>query len=59
VNFYTVVEAARRRNEVAIGYRRKAHALDATKAYGVVLNPVKSERVTFAEGDRIVVLAER
>src|SRR5436190_16525664 len=31
VNFYTVVEAARRRNEVAIGYRVVEHAKDAKK----------------------------
>jgi voltage-gated potassium channel Kch len=58
VNFYTVVEAARRRGEVAIGYRLEAHAKDASKAYGVAVNPVKSEKVTFAATDRIVLLAE-
>ena len=59
VNFYTVVEAARRRGEVAIGYRRMGEAAaDAGKAYGVVVNPKKSEPVTFAEADRIIVLAE-
>lgn len=58
VNFYTVVEAARRRGEVAIGYRRMALAKDADKAYGVAVNPKKSEKVTFSEADRVVVLAE-
>jgi ion channel POLLUX/CASTOR len=58
VNFYTVAEAARRRGEVAIGYRHAAQSKDAAKAYGVVVNPKKSERVTFAAGDQIVVLAE-
>jgi voltage-gated potassium channel Kch len=58
VNFYTVVEAARRKNEVAFGYRLKAHANDADKAYGVMVNPDKSKPITFAEGDRVVVLAE-
>ena len=57
VNFYTVVEAARRRGEVAIGYRLKSQARDAAKAYGVVVNPDKSNKVTFAEGDKIIVLA--
>ena len=33
-------------------------ARDAGKAYGVVVNPDKSAAVTFAEGDRLVVLAE-
>src|SRR5215213_5615641 len=58
MNFYTVVEAARQRNEVAIGYRIVAHSEDASKAYGVVINPNKSENITFSEWDRIIVLAE-
>jgi hypothetical protein len=58
VNFYTVLEAGRRRNEVAIGYKIGEHAGDAAQAYGVVVNPEKSKRVTFARGDRIIVLAE-
>jgi voltage-gated potassium channel Kch len=58
VNFYTVVEAARQRGEVAIGYRLQALAGDSSQAYGVVVNPDKSKMVTFSEHDRIVVLAE-
>lgn len=58
VNFYTVLESARRRGEVAVGYRLKADAGNAAKAYGVKVNPKKSERITFAEGDRVIVLAE-
>lgn len=58
VNFYTVVEAAKQRNEIAIGYRLRALAGDAAQAYGVKVNPRKSERVTFAEPDRIIVVAE-
>ncbi|MGQ9904987.1 MAG: hypothetical protein ACUVRU_11855 [Anaerolineae bacterium] len=58
VNFYTVCEAARRRNETAIGYPLHALASDAAKSYGVVINPAKSDRVTFSESDHIIVLAE-
>lgn len=58
VSFYTVVEAARRRGEIAIGYRHEALAKDASKAYGVVVNPAKSEKITFAEADRVIVVAE-
>ncbi len=58
VNFYTVLEAAKRRNEIAIGYRVKAKAADAAEAYGVVVNPDKSQVVTFAAWDRIIVVAE-
>jgi hypothetical protein len=59
VNFYTVVEAARRQGEVALGYRLHKHREDSTKAYGVVINPDKSEPVALNEGDQIIVLAER
>lgn len=58
VNFYTVLEAARRRGEIAIGYRVKSQANDAEKSYGVHVNPKKSESVTFAQGDKVIVLAE-
>lgn len=58
VDFYTVVEAAARRGEVAFGYRLKKDAHDAKKSYGVVVNPRKSTQVTFAPGDSIIVLAE-
>ncbi len=58
VNFYTVIEAAAQRGEVAIGYRIKSAAEDAEKSYGVVLNPDKINEVRFNSDDRIVVLAE-
>ena len=58
VSFYTVVAAARRRGEVAIGYRLSAHAGNAAKAYGVVVNPKKPEKVAFSERDWVIVLAE-
>ncbi len=58
VNFYTVAEAARRRGEVALGYRVQALAKDAAKAYGVAVNPAKSAQVAFAADDQIIVLAE-
>jgi ion channel POLLUX/CASTOR len=58
VNFYTVAEAARRRGESAFGYRLAIHSKDKANNYGVVVNPKKSEMVTFSEGDRIIVLAE-
>jgi voltage-gated potassium channel Kch len=57
VTFYTVVEAARRRGEVAVGYRLKAESGDVDRARGVHLNPPKRERVAFTDADRIIVLA--
>jgi len=57
-NFFTVVEAARLQGETAFGYRLQAHAGDASQAYGVSLNPRKSDPIEFHPGDKIVVLAE-
>lgn len=58
VTFYTVVEAARRRGEVAIGYRLHADAHNAQNAYGIKLNPNKSTAVTLTPNDRVIVLSE-
>jgi voltage-gated potassium channel Kch len=58
VNFYTVVEAARRRGETAIGYRLTSESKDAGKSYGVHTNPRKSKEVTFAPEDKVIVFAE-
>ena len=58
VNFYTVIEAARRHGEVALGYRLEAWSDDKARAYGVVLSPKKSETIIFSQDDRVVVLAE-
>jgi hypothetical protein len=58
LNFYTVVEAARRRGEVAVGYRLEAETGDPGVSYGVHLNPEKSRPLTFIEQDRLIVLAE-
>ena len=58
VDFYTVVQAASRRGETAIGYRTAAHTRDKERAYGIVVNPDKAEKLTFAPGDKLIVLAE-
>jgi len=58
VNFYTITEAARARNEVAIGYRIRALSKQKDKAYGVRVNPPKPEMITFEDSDKIIVLAE-
>ena len=59
VNFYTVLEAARQRSEVAIGYRLQSEANEADNHYGVHLNPQKFLMITFSQGDRIITLAEQ
>jgi voltage-gated potassium channel Kch len=58
VDFYTVLESARRRGETAIGYRIAADAHNADAAYGVSVNPAKKEPITFAPRDKVIVLAE-
>lgn len=58
VNFATVVEAARRRGETAIGYRLVRNDQSIDPAGGVRVNPPKSGSVTFQPTDRVIVLAE-
>jgi hypothetical protein len=57
-DFYTVLEAARRKGETAIGYRLAKQAADGERRYGVQVNPAKRESLRFEEGDTIIVLAE-
>jgi ion channel POLLUX/CASTOR len=58
VNFYTAVEAAKQHGETAIGYRLMRESHDVNKSYGIHTNPKKSEAVTFAPEDKIIVIAE-
>ncbi|QYC41065.1 TrkA-N domain protein [Nonomuraea coxensis DSM 45129] len=57
VTFSTVIEAARRRGESAVGYRARA-GRDEPPHYGIVLNPGTSDPVVLAEGDAVIVLAD-
>lgn len=54
LRFATVVEAAKRRGEVAIGYMTSSGAL-AERAH---VNPKKGERIKLTAADKIVVIAE-
>ena len=58
VSFATVVESARRRGEIAIGYRKASLARDSSASYGVRTNPPKTERATFGPDDKVIVIAE-
>jgi voltage-gated potassium channel Kch len=58
VNFYTVLESARRKGEIAIGYRLRAKAGDPAAAYGVVVNPLKSVPIMLGDRDSVIVVAE-
>jgi len=57
-DFNTLLESAARKNQTAIGYRIMKYSKDPEKAYGVVVNPQKSNRVKFEEGDKVIVLSE-
>jgi voltage-gated potassium channel Kch len=59
VNFYTLLEAACRRGETAIGYRLSAEANSADRDYGVRVNPRKSEKVIYTPEDKVIVVAEK
>jgi voltage-gated potassium channel Kch len=58
VNFYTVLESARRKGEIAIGYRIAAKAQDAEQMYGVKVNPDKTDVIAYQKADKIIVLAD-
>ncbi len=58
VDFYTLLEAASTRGETAIGYRKNRIAFSPEQAYGIKINPRKSEKIEFGEADHLIVLAE-
>jgi hypothetical protein len=58
VNFYTVIAAAQRKGETAIGYRLLAQAGQAEQSFGVHVNPEKSAFISFADQDQVIVIAE-
>ena len=58
LGFYTIVEAARRRGEVAVGYGLHSETTDPDASYGVHLNPDKSRRLVFSKTDTVIVLSE-
>jgi hypothetical protein len=64
VDFYTLVEAARRHNEIAIGYRlvnervKDGGAESSGLGCGIVVNPSKSDLVAFEDEDCLIVIAD-
>jgi voltage-gated potassium channel Kch len=58
LDYHVLIEAGLRRDEVVLGYRRVADAMDSRQDFGVVLNPPKSGRFKLQAGDRVIVLAE-
>jgi hypothetical protein len=56
--FYTVLKAAFEVGQTALGYKLKRHEFNKEKNFGIVINPVKNELVTFDDDDLIIVFAE-
>ncbi|GAA2169838.1 CASTOR/POLLUX-related putative ion channel [Actinomadura napierensis] len=56
-DFATLIESARRRGEVALGYRL-IERYHEPPGYGVVLNPDKTAPLVLSARDRVIVLAE-
>ena len=58
VNFYTIVESARRHHEVAIGYRLVTKEAQLNRASGMHLNPNKAEPIKLSAQDQVIILSE-
>jgi len=58
VNFYTLLASAKRKGQVVLGYRIVKDQFDASKSYGILVNPVKSDKIIFSPEDKLIVLAE-
>jgi len=58
MSFYTVIESAKRQNQVVIGYRIQREVTEPKSYYGIVLNPTKSKEIIFNAEDKIIVIAE-
>ena len=58
MDFFTVLESAKRQGQIAIGYRIMSKQFEKDSSYGVVVNPVKTNKVTINTSDKIIVLAE-
>jgi len=53
-----LLESAKRKGQVVIGYRTVKDQFDASKSYGIMVNPVKSNTIVFDKEDKLIVLAE-
>ena len=58
LDMHTLIAAAAKRGETALGYRKKDLQSSETNDYGIALNPPKSQRFELVEGDMVIVLAE-
>jgi ion channel POLLUX/CASTOR len=59
VNFYTIIAAAQRKGETAIGYRLLSEADQGEKLFGMHINPDKSAPIPLSDQDQVVVITSR
>jgi ion channel POLLUX/CASTOR len=59
LNFYTILEAASRKNDLAIGYKIISEENISNKNFGVYINPDKSLVVNFSKGDSVIVISQK
>jgi hypothetical protein len=57
VNYYTIIAAAERKGETAIGYRLLSEAAQAEHSFGMHINPDKSVPIIFSNQDQVVVIS--
>lgn len=57
VDMHTLIEAASKRGETAVGYRKIALESSQQNNYGLALNPEKIRRFKLDAGDKVIVLA--
>jgi hypothetical protein len=58
IDMATLIESAVAKREIPIGYRIQQYSNDFEKAYGVIINPKKSDRFAFSAEDKLIVIAE-
>ena len=58
VDMHALIEAAAKRGETALGYRKMELESSQQNRFGVALNPEKAQKFTLSEGDKVIVLAE-
>jgi voltage-gated potassium channel Kch len=62
VNFYTIMESARQKGQIAIGFKLQnmetKYSGENKLGHGVFVNPVKSKNTFFTKGDKIIIISE-
>ena len=56
--FRSIMEAAARKHEIAIGYRLTENQYDLEKNFGTTLNPDKDSSIVLSINDKVIVIAD-